>query len=96
MSKTLRTLQQRKAALVADARKLVESAHAENRDLDDAETAQYDTLMASIQAAQRQIEREEALIEAERSAGVPVPENARISVSENIEHDPKQIGRAHV
>jgi hypothetical protein len=46
MSKTLRTLQQRKAALVADARKLVESAHAENRDLDDAETAQYDTLMA--------------------------------------------------
>jgi HK97 family phage major capsid protein len=90
MSKTLRTLQQRKAALVADARKLVESAHAENRDLDDAETAQYDTLMASIQAAQRQIEREEALIEAERSAGVPVPENARISVSENIEHDPKR------
>jgi HK97 family phage major capsid protein len=46
--------------------------------------------MASIQAAQRQIEREEALIEAERSAGVPVPENARISVSENIEHDPKR------
>jgi HK97 family phage major capsid protein len=90
MSKTLRTLQQRKAALVADARKLVESAHAENRDLDDSETAQYDTLMASIQAAQRQIEREEALIEAERSAGVPVPENARISVSENIEHDPKR------
>lgn len=90
MSKSLRTLQQRKAALVADARKLVESAHAENRDLDDAETAQYDTLMASIQAAQRQIEREEALIEAERSAGVPVPENARISVSENIEHDPKR------
>lgn len=90
MSKTLRTLQQRKAALVADARKLVDAAHVEDRDLNEAEATQYDTLMASIQSTQRQIEREEALIEAERTAGVPIPDGARISVSENIEQDPKR------
>lgn len=90
MSKQLRELQARKAKHVSAMRAITDKAAAEDRDLTDDEAAAFDAEKASVERIAAAITREEALIEAERSAGVFVPEGAHISVTENIEADPKR------
>ncbi|NMV36783.1 phage major capsid protein [Ralstonia insidiosa] len=90
MSKQLRELQARKAKHVSAMRAITDKAAAEDRDLTDDEAAAFDTEKASVERIAAAITREEALIEAERSAGVFVPEGAHITVTENIESDPKR------
>ncbi|WP_455275126.1 phage major capsid protein [Ralstonia thomasii] len=90
MSKQLRELQARKAKHVAAMRAITDKAAAESRDLTDDEIAAFDSEKAAADRVAGAIAREEALIEAERSAGVHVPEGAHITVTENIEKDPKR------
>lgn len=90
MSKQLRELQARKAKHVSTMRAITDKAAAEGRDLTDEEIAAFDAEKASADRAAAAISREEALIEAERSAGVFVREGAHITVTENIESDPKR------
>ncbi|HDR9185279.1 TPA: phage major capsid protein [Burkholderia vietnamiensis] len=90
MSKQLRELQARKAKQVAAMRAITDKAAAESRDLTDDEAAAFDAERAALDRTNAAITREEALIEAERSAGISVAEGARITVSENIEQDPRR------
>ncbi|MFM0506681.1 phage major capsid protein [Paraburkholderia sp. RL17-373-BIF-A] len=90
MSKQLRELQARKAKQVAAMRAITDKAASENRDLTDDEVAAFDAERAGLERTAAAISREEALIEAERSAGVMIPEGAHISVSENIENDARR------
>lgn len=85
MSKNLRALQQRKAAAVAAMRTLAD-ASAEG-EMTEAQTAEFETLRSQVATLNASIERETALIEAEASAGVVVPDNARIEVTDNRELD---------
>lgn len=91
MNKKLRALLQRKAQAVAEARKLVDAAAAEERDLNEEEAKQYDELRAQIDSLSAQITREESLIEAERSvATIPAADDATVTVEENAEKDPRR------
>jgi HK97 family phage major capsid protein len=91
MNKKLRALLQRKAQAVAEARKLVDAAAAEERDLNEEEAKQYDELRAQIDSLSAQITREESLIEAERSVAViPAADDVRVTVEENVEQDPRR------
>lgn len=82
-----RLLQQKKAAAVAAAKALNATATAENRDLNAEELAQFDAHMADASSLQANIERAEKLEAADK--GVEVPDDARISVEENVAKDPK-------
>lgn len=96
MSKNLRALQQRKAAAVAQMRALADASA--EREMTAEETAQFDGLRAQVGDLNAAIEREQALIDAETSVrgvasvagSVEVPAGARISVTENIESDPRR------
>ncbi|MGP8437177.1 phage major capsid protein [Paraburkholderia fungorum] len=90
MSKQLRELQARKAKQVAAMRAITDKAASENRDLTDDEVAAFDAERAGLERTAAAITREETLIEAERSAGVVIPDGANISVSENIENDTRR------
>ncbi|KAA1015968.1 phage major capsid protein [Paraburkholderia panacisoli] len=86
MNKTLRALQQRKAQAVQAMRVLADAAA--ERDMTPEETTEFDRLSAQVQGLNTQIQREEALLEAERDVGVVIPDNARIEVEDNRLADP--------
>lgn len=88
MSKQMRELMARKAKHVAAMRAITDKAVAEGRDLDENEVVAFDAEKTALERVNAAIDREQALVEAERSAGMQIPDNARISVSENIEQDP--------
>ncbi|MDR8400106.1 phage major capsid protein [Paraburkholderia sp. USG1] len=90
MSKQLRELQARKAKHVTAMRAITDKAASEGRDLTDDEVASFDAERTGLERTAAAISREEALIEAERSAGVVIPEGAHITVSENIENDTRR------
>lgn len=91
MSKNLRALQQRKASAVAQMRAMAD-ASAET-EMTAEQTAQFDTLRAQVGDLNAAIEREQALIDAERTVAtdargaVVIPDNARVEVSDNRELD---------
>lgn len=68
MNKTLRALLEQKTQKLAAARAISDGASAANRDLDDAENAQFAALMGEVSALDARIDRERALIDAERGA----------------------------
>lgn len=94
MNKALRALLARKSKHVADARALMDLAAKESRDLTDEEQASFDGLMAQAESLAPQIEREQRLIEAERTvAGQPLdlPDGSRIEAGASaIEQDPRR------
>ncbi len=100
MNKTLRALLQRKNAAVEAARKITELAATETRDLLAEEQTQVDGLIGQVEALNAQIEREQRLIEAERSSAVAgvaleVRDGARLEGGvPNLLADP-QRGFAH-
>lgn len=91
MSKNLRALQQRKAAAVAQMRAMAD-ASAET-EMTAEQNAQFDTLRAQVGDLNAAIDREQALIDVERTVvtgangRVEIPENARIEVGDNRELD---------
>ncbi|PXV60666.1 phage major capsid protein, HK97 family [Dyella jiangningensis] len=91
MSKKLRELQARKAKHVAAMRAITDKAATEARDLTDDEASAFDTEKAALASVNRAIEREEELIEAERSAGVSFESNAPMSaLTDRREADPRR------
>lgn len=90
MNKTIRALQQRKAQAVAGARGIIDAAAKEDRDLTDDESKQYDAFKADIDSLAKRIEREQDIVDQEKSAGIVVADNARITIEENIDKDPKR------
>lgn len=94
MNKTLRALLQRKAGAISAARELTDLAASENRDLTDDEQSKIDAHLADVEKLSAQIERENRLIEAERSApalgsALELPEGTRIgAVEHNAAADP--------
>jgi HK97 family phage major capsid protein len=98
MSKQLRELQARKAALVHEARELTDTASSQDRDLTEEECSAFDALKARISAASGAIDRETTLIAEEAQSaialtgsgsGVSVSAGSVISVSDNRELDSK-------
>lgn len=88
MSKRL--LQQQKAAVIGKAAALNSTAEAAGRDLTAEETVQYDAYMAEARGYDARIARAEELAAADVNAGVDVADSARMSVTENIEKDPRR------
>ena len=97
MNARLRALLAKKQAKI-DAAKALTAAAGEN-ELSTDDQAKFDALMDEANALQASIDRERALIEAERSQpGLPAPAGGRqphITVDENIEQDPRR-GFAHM
>jgi HK97 family phage major capsid protein len=98
MSKQLRELQARKAALVHEARELTDTASSQDRDLSEDECSAFDALKTRISAASGAIDRETTLIAEEAQSaialtgsgsGVNVSAGSIISVSDNREFDSK-------
>lgn len=93
---TIRALKARKAEVAKKARDITSKAKAENRDLTDNEAAEFDAAVADANRLQAQIDREEALANVEAgitgagASTVEVPDNARMSVSENVAADPRR------
>lgn len=86
MSKKLRELKAKKAALVQQATALTAGAQAESRDLSDEELTQFNDLKAQIEGANRQIEAEEFLAEQQRT--VELPNSTVIQVEDNQAANP--------
>lgn len=89
MSKQIRELKARKAALIDQASAINAAAAAANRDLDDTELSHFDALKAQIEGLNRKIEAAQFLIEQQAALGVEVPDGV-IRVSENLENDPRR------
>ena len=89
-SKKLRDLQQKKAALLSEARGLMAAADAESRDLTTEEDARYEALSAQIKSANVAIERENALLAEEASANVGKPGTQIFNVTDLAATDPKR------
>lgn len=79
MTKKLRALLERKQATAAKARAILDVAEKDGRDLADAESSEWDALMGEIDAINASIDREQALMAAERDLGaLQVPDGASI------------------
>jgi HK97 family phage major capsid protein len=96
MSKQLRELQARKAALVHEARELTDTASSQDRDLSEDECSAFDALKSRIAAASGAIDRETTLIAEEAhsavalsGSGASVSAGSVITVSDNRELDSK-------
>lgn len=79
MNKNLRELQARKAKHVAAMRAITNAASKDARDLTAEEVAEFDKEKGAVDSIMAAITREEALIEAERGAGLNVADNADIT-----------------
>ena len=91
MNKNLRELQARKAKHVAAMRAISNAASKESRELTDEEVVSFDAENANVARVSAAIDRETALIEAERSAGVVIADNAEITGGTlRAENDPKR------
>lgn len=90
MNKRLRALLAQKDAKLKEARGITDKASAENRDLSAEEQGSIDAALAAIQSIDRDIQREQALIDAERSAGSIIPAGEGARVDANIEADPRR------
>ena len=89
MNKKMRELLARKSSHVAAMRAITDKASAEGRDLTPEEATQFDGLKAQLDAASVAFDREQMLVDAEKAAGVVIPDNAHISASDNRAADPK-------
>jgi len=89
MNPRLRALLERKQKALAAAKALSDKAQAENRDFTDEERKGFDAHMVELDKLNADIQREQALIEAERTApAIPAGEGAR--VTPRIEEDPRR------
>ena len=77
MNKKVRELRQQRAKLIADGEALLAAADAENRNLTEEETSQYETWMAEIDSLATEIERRER--QARLSAEIVAPAGRSIT-----------------
>ncbi len=89
MNKRLRALLAQKEAKIKEARDLTNAAEAANRDLTPEEQTQIDAALAAVTGIDANIQREQTLIAAERSAPV-APAGSGARVTENIDEDPRR------
>ena len=90
MNKKMRELLARKSQHVASMRAINDAAGAAARDLTPEEAIQFDSLKAQLESTNAAIDREQLLIEAERAAGVVIPDEAQISSVDNRAADPRR------
>jgi HK97 family phage major capsid protein len=88
MNKKMRELLARKSQHVTAMRALTDAASAAGRDLNDDEVTKFNDLKAQLESTNAAIDREQLLIDAEKSAGVVIPDDARMSSTDNREADP--------
>lgn len=88
MNKKIRELQARKAASVGAMRAINDKAAAEGREPTAEEITAFDGHRASIAGADAAIDREQALIAAEASAGIVIRDDAHITSSDRRSEDP--------
>lgn len=89
MNKKMRELLARKSQHVAAMRAVTDKAAAEGRDLSAEEATQFDGLKAQLESTNAAIDREQLLIDAERSAGsVDIGDGAGMQSSDNRAQDP--------
>lgn len=88
MNKKLRGLLARKAQQVTAMRAISDAADTAARDLSAEEVAQFDALQTQLVGTNAAIAREQDLIEAERSAGVVVADDAHITSHDNRADNP--------
>ncbi len=89
MNKKMRELLARKSQTVSAMRAISDIAAAAGRDLSDDEVKQFDGLKAQLESTNAAIDREQMLVDAERSAGVIIPDDAHITTSNNRASDPR-------
>ena len=75
MKSNIHAARQRKLDIEKKMRAMLDAAAEQNRDLNEAEGAQYDDYLKSLKAATLQIEREQNLLEFERSSGTVVEDD---------------------
>jgi HK97 family phage major capsid protein len=92
MSKKLRELQAKRAKHTEKMRAITDAADKEGRDLTEAEAAEFDTEQKALASTNGAIEREQAMLEAERNApAVAGHDDARIEGGEDLRvEDPKR------
>ena len=88
MNKKMRALLAQKAGHVAAMRAINDGAFNAGRDLTDDESTQFTALTAQLESTNAAIAREQLLIDAERSAGIVIPDNAVITSNDNRADDP--------
>lgn len=89
MNKKMRELLARKSLHVGAMRAITDKAAAEARDLNAEEATQFDGLKAQLESTNAAIDREQVLIDAERSAGtVDIGDGAGMQSSDNRAQDP--------
>ena len=88
MNKKMRALLAQKAGHVAAMRAINDGAFTAGRDLTDDESTQFTALTAQLESTNAAIAREQLLIDAERSAGIVIPDNAVITSNDNRADDP--------
>lgn len=93
MTKRMRALLARKDEHVKAARAVTELAEKDGRDITAEEQQTIDTHLAALETIRTDIDREQRLIDAERSAAAPA--GTEIHVSENSERDPRRGFRTY-
>lgn len=88
MNKKMRALLAQKTAHVTAMRAITDTAAAAGRDLSEDEVSKFDGLKAQLESTNAAIDREQLLIDAERSAGVVISDTAHITSSDNRAADP--------
>jgi HK97 family phage major capsid protein len=93
MKSNIHALRQRKAELVAKQRQLLDGAADAGRNLNETEAAQYDDNLKAMKGVEQSLEREESVLEAERSMVPQRDENQAAARAAGIEDgapaDPK-------
>lgn len=80
----IREMRQQRAALIAEARGLVDRADAEKRDMTAEENEQWDRYMADVDKLEAKIKREEKLYEKEQDLEESADPNARNIIDPNL------------
>lgn len=89
MTLHIRKLQQDKASLFDQCKALINAAQAENRDLTEAEAAQFDGWQSQMTAISQRIKREETL-EAQAADFADPRKTAHIELKDNSDNDPQR------
>lgn len=91
MNKRIRAMLEKRVKSMQAARAILDVAAADgDRDLTADEQSAYDAHMADVTSLTARIEQEQNLVAAETAAGLQIPDNARITISENAEQDPSR------
>lgn len=90
MNPRIRALLERKQKSLEAAKALSDKAVTESRDLSAEERTQFDQHLANATALQGDVEREKALIDAQRNATVTIPAGDGARVIDNRTEDPKR------